>query len=724
VALLLVSTFLPFFTSLSPGFPSAYAAEVSEKKNGFAPGLSLLDEQSPTIIWPTAADIVYGQTLSESTLVGGSVEYGSFVWADGAVKPNVPGGSYPVVFTPNKETAATYESMGTHAQDVLISVTKAPAPLIVWPVAEPLIFGKSVGEAVLTGGSTEYGSFVWAPGDAGIKPKAGTGDYTINFNPNADTQNNYETIIARSVTVNLTINKADPPNLAFPISSPVKETEGLKLKDISLSGGTGDGSFAWFAPDLELKAPGGNYDVVFTPTDTENYNTVVKEVYLAVISENTPVEDEYDSRYTSNTLTVRVGILGGKWKTLKTYDVATLWNTLPVYDEVFTWIDNGAFLVLQAVRGVELKALLEDALAADGVIGDLGDGNIQTIYFHTKDKGYHTSGTPEWLWGANQYYFPTLPRDWDFKYNNNPYGDSVAWASAEVVSPMIALEEYWHRVNSDEYRTADIYWGKITSGARFRLAWGMPSPTSMTGHDSAKYIDRIDLVFNADAVADSGTYGEYYGHFTENQEPGGGSGTNPGSGDDTGSGDGNGDGGTDGDGRGDGDGTDGNGGNGSDGNSGDGNSGGNNSNTPGAGGNGSTTSGNGTRENTDNRVVEITLPDGRTVNAQQLDPSELFPLSASPDLDTNILRGAELLQAQGLSLLEMVGGGANAESAGGKTVTIGESGVPLTIEATDPRVLLIVNLILAMSFVSGGVVTFMTGRITWLKGAFHWISAR
>jgi hypothetical protein len=466
---------------------SAYALEVAEEQDdGTGPDAPSGLLPAPTIVWPTASDLVYGQTLFESTLVGGSTEYGGFAWVNSAVKPGAPGEAYAVVFTPSEETIATCEPIEVLTQTVFVNVAKASAPTIVWPTAEDLAYGKTVGEATLSGGSTEYGSFQWAPADAVIVPPLGTGDHAVNFVPSADTQANYETIIARTGTVSLTVIKAQPPGLEFPTTSPIRESAGLKLGDVPLLGGAGDGSFAWFEPDFVPKAPGGLYDMVFTPSDLEHYDRVVEKVYLTVISENTPVEDEYDSRYTSDTLTVRVGVLGGRWKTLKTYSAADIWNTFPVYDQEFTWIDNGAFLVRQVVRGVDLRELLNDAIATDDIIGDIGDGSIQVVYFHTKDKAYYTNRSPAMLWGVGQYYFPTLPRDWDFESNRSLYGDSVAWASAVPVSPMIALEEYWHRVNGDEYRTSDILWSRISSGARFRLAWGMPSPTSITGHDSAK----------------------------------------------------------------------------------------------------------------------------------------------------------------------------------------------------------------------------------------------
>lgn len=56
--------------------------------------------EAPEIVWPTAGSITYGQSLSESTLTDGSVQYGSFEWAED-VSPDAGTASYKVIFTPS-----------------------------------------------------------------------------------------------------------------------------------------------------------------------------------------------------------------------------------------------------------------------------------------------------------------------------------------------------------------------------------------------------------------------------------------------------------------------------------------------------------------------------------------------------------------------------------------------------------------------------------------------
>lgn len=80
----------------------------------------------PTLTWPAAADITYGQTLADSALTGGSA-LGTFTWTDGTVAPNVGAGGYWVTFTPSNSTLQNYETITDTTKLVSVTVTKATA---------------------------------------------------------------------------------------------------------------------------------------------------------------------------------------------------------------------------------------------------------------------------------------------------------------------------------------------------------------------------------------------------------------------------------------------------------------------------------------------------------------------------------------------------------------------------------------------------------------------
>jgi subtilisin family serine protease len=80
---------------------------------------------APTITWPTAAPITYGQPLSSSVLSGGSTTHGTFAWKDPSVIPTVSNSGYPVTFTPSTDTVNRYQAISLTEQGVSVAVGKA-----------------------------------------------------------------------------------------------------------------------------------------------------------------------------------------------------------------------------------------------------------------------------------------------------------------------------------------------------------------------------------------------------------------------------------------------------------------------------------------------------------------------------------------------------------------------------------------------------------------------
>lgn len=88
-----------------------------------------------------------------------------------------------------------------------ITVAKADAPQITYPSAGSLVYGQKLAQSVLSGGSTEYGNFVWDNGEQ--IPEAGDSSYTVRFIPDSDTLQNYETITQVTKAVTVAVGKAD-----------------------------------------------------------------------------------------------------------------------------------------------------------------------------------------------------------------------------------------------------------------------------------------------------------------------------------------------------------------------------------------------------------------------------------------------------------------------------------------------------------------------------------
>lgn len=119
-----------------------------------------------------------------------------------------------------------------------------------------------------------------------------TGDYTNTYGANVTVaeggsitltgQRNY----TGTKTVNFAILKATPPAITFPTAGAVTYDPGRTLTDITLVGGSGDGTFAWQDSTTVPTSNNSGYTVVFTPSDADNYDytgvTLTETVALTV----------------------------------------------------------------------------------------------------------------------------------------------------------------------------------------------------------------------------------------------------------------------------------------------------------------------------------------------------------------------------------------------------------------------------------------------------------
>lgn len=86
------------------------------------------------------------------------------------------------------------------------AISKAAAPEISWPTASAITCGEKVSDNLLSGGSTQYGTFTWSDDVKNTIPTVGTYSYKVVFTPSADTEKNYETISATEKEISLTVN--------------------------------------------------------------------------------------------------------------------------------------------------------------------------------------------------------------------------------------------------------------------------------------------------------------------------------------------------------------------------------------------------------------------------------------------------------------------------------------------------------------------------------------
>ncbi len=175
-------------TISDPNFKHASTADAASKV-----GTLTINEttypQAASMTWPTAANLTYGQKLSDSTLSGGDqATKGSYTWKDGTSVPTVTNSGYTVVFTPTDTNYAPVE------HTVPVTVAKA-MPALSLPTASAITYGQKLSVSALTGGaaSTTYngvpgtnvpGTFAWTvPDTMPSVSDSGVTDYALTFTP-------------------------------------------------------------------------------------------------------------------------------------------------------------------------------------------------------------------------------------------------------------------------------------------------------------------------------------------------------------------------------------------------------------------------------------------------------------------------------------------------------------------------------------------------------------
>jgi hypothetical protein len=251
----------------------------------------LVNKATPTVTWPTASAINYGQMLSASTLTGGSAVSpitsatvgGGFAFASPTTVPGAGTQTESVIFTPTD--AVDYASV---TSTVSVLVNKVNSPVTTWPSASAITYGQSLSAATLSGGVASVGGSFAFTNPATI-PAAGTQPESVTFTPS-----NLIDYSSVSSNVSVLVNKATP-TVTWPTASAINS--GQTLASSTLTGGSAtspissaavSGSFTFTTPTTAPTATGPQ-SVTFKPADTTDYNTVTGSVTVTVTVASAPV---------------------------------------------------------------------------------------------------------------------------------------------------------------------------------------------------------------------------------------------------------------------------------------------------------------------------------------------------------------------------------------------------------------------------------------------------
>jgi hypothetical protein len=238
---------------------------------------------TPTLVWAKPANLTFGTALDGTELDAFVSNYagfaGTFTYSPPAGTILPVGANQPLTVTFTPADSANYVVANA---EVLITVTTA-TPVITWTGPNtPITFGTALGPAQLNAtatinGNTVPGTFVYTPGAGTVPPTGQNYLLSVTFTPN-DTAD-YNTVTAQQ---SIDVNPATPV-ITWP--NPADIIDGTPLSATQLDATANvPGTFV-YTPGVGTLLPPGQHQslgVVFTPTDTTDYNTAGATAYINV----------------------------------------------------------------------------------------------------------------------------------------------------------------------------------------------------------------------------------------------------------------------------------------------------------------------------------------------------------------------------------------------------------------------------------------------------------
>ena len=212
---------------------------------------------------PKLDEITYNEniTLNDITLPEG------WNWDNKNTVPTVGNSGYKATYTPRDTENYDYSDQNLNPTLELI-VNKAN-PTYEVPTNITIPYGSSLESITLPVGF----SFE----ETGLVGEIGKYTYKLTYTPTDTTNYN----IIKDIEVTVEVVKANP-DIEIPSSITIEES-GLTLKDISLEEG-----WQWLNSD-EIVNKSGMYKAVYIPEDEEHYNTITKDIYIEIKSEEETV---------------------------------------------------------------------------------------------------------------------------------------------------------------------------------------------------------------------------------------------------------------------------------------------------------------------------------------------------------------------------------------------------------------------------------------------------
>ena len=168
---------------------------------------TIVVNKATSVATPSAANIVYGQTVNESELSNEGTA-GTWSWTDARAEDVLDAGTYNDLAVHFKPTSGNYTE-----QDATVTLTVEKANPEVTAQASAITYGQAISASSLTTKTGNVdGSWSWAV-DATQVLSVGNHDLKANFSSNDANYNNLS-----NVDVTLTVNKIETQNVDVPLS--------------------------------------------------------------------------------------------------------------------------------------------------------------------------------------------------------------------------------------------------------------------------------------------------------------------------------------------------------------------------------------------------------------------------------------------------------------------------------------------------------------------------
>jgi serine/threonine protein phosphatase PrpC len=247
-----------------------FAADSPEDNPVLAEVSITVSKATPSIQWPTPADVPTGTALGAAQLNATASVPGTFEYSPSAGEV-LSAGRHALSVKFNPTDKANY----TTAQAIVsVSVAKI-VPAINWASPEPIPYGMPLGAAQLNASASVQGTFEYSPAPGEVLP-AGSHTLSVTFIPSDGTS--YATALA---TVPITVTRGIPA-VVWP--TPERITYGAALNDNQLNATASvPGTFLYNpGPGAVLAAGAHTPSVVFTPANLADYSPVQAAVSLSV----------------------------------------------------------------------------------------------------------------------------------------------------------------------------------------------------------------------------------------------------------------------------------------------------------------------------------------------------------------------------------------------------------------------------------------------------------